>query len=37
MIAVLKDWPAENLTLIGRSLLMDRNLHLYEVPTFSKA
>jgi len=37
MTAVLKDWPAENLILIGRSLLMDRNLHLYEVPTFSKA
>jgi tetratricopeptide (TPR) repeat protein len=37
IIAMLKDWAPGDLTLIGRSLLMDRNLHLYEVPTFSKA
>ena len=35
IIAVSKDWPPEALTLIGRSLLMDRNLRLYQIPTFS--
>jgi len=31
----LKDWAPENLTLIGRSLLTDRNLRLYQIPAFS--
>ena len=35
VIAVSKDWPPEALNLIGRSLLMDRNLRLYQIPTFS--
>ncbi len=37
IIAMMKDWAPENLTLIGPSLLMDRNLHLYELPAFSTA
>ena len=32
IIAMMKCWAPEDLTLIGRSLLTDRNLHLYEVP-----
>jgi protein O-GlcNAc transferase len=35
IIAMLKDWAPENLTLIGRSLLTDRNLRLYQIPAFS--
>ncbi|HYJ35354.1 MAG TPA: hypothetical protein VEV64_04315 [Rhizomicrobium sp.] len=37
IIAMLKDWAPEDLTLIGPSLLMDRNLRLYEVPILAKA
>lgn len=36
MIAVLKDWAPDALTLIGRSVLMDRNLRLYQIPTFAR-
>lgn len=32
MIAVMKDWAPGSLDLVGRSLLMDRNLHLYRHP-----
>jgi hypothetical protein len=34
MIAAMKDWPPGALTLIGRSWLEDRNLRLYQIPTF---
>ena len=35
MIAVMKDWPPGALTLIGRSMLYERNLHIYRIPTFA--
>ena len=35
MIAVMKDWPLGALTLIGRSMLYERNLHIYQIPTFA--
>jgi len=29
MIAVMKDWAPGGCTLIGRSMLLERNLHIY--------
>lgn len=37
MIAVMKDWPPGALTLIGRSMLYERNLHIYQIPTFAES
>jgi hypothetical protein len=37
MIAVLKHWPPGALTLIGRSMLYERNLHIYQIPTFAES
>jgi len=37
MIAVMKDWPPGSLRLIGRSMLYERNLHIYRIPTFAEA
>jgi hypothetical protein len=37
MIAVLKDWPPGACTTLGRSMLYERNLHIYQIPTFPKA
>jgi tetratricopeptide (TPR) repeat protein len=37
MIAVMKDWPPDASTLIGRSMLTERNLHIYRIPTFAGA
>jgi len=36
MIAMMKEWADSDCTLIGRSLLWDRGLRLYLIPTFSK-
>jgi len=36
MIAMMKDWAGGDCTLIGRSLLLDRGLHLYLIPTFAQ-
>ena len=36
MIAVMKDWGPGCLSLIGRSILRERNLHIYQIPTFAK-
>jgi hypothetical protein len=30
MIAILKDWPAGTCTLLGRRILEDRSLHVYQ-------
>jgi len=35
MIAVMKNWPPGALCLIGRSILRERNLHLYQIPTLA--
>jgi hypothetical protein len=35
MIAVMKDWPAGTSTLIGRSMLTERNLYIHQIPTFA--
>ena len=35
MIAVMKDWAPGSLSLIGRSMLRERNLHIYQIPTFA--
>jgi hypothetical protein len=35
MIAVMKDWPAGACTAMGRSMLTERNLHIYRIPTFA--
>ncbi len=37
MIAAMKNWPPGSLTLIGRSILYERNLHIYQIPTFAGA
>jgi protein O-GlcNAc transferase len=37
MIAVMKDWAPGCLSLIGRSILRERNLHIYQIPTFAGA
>jgi protein O-GlcNAc transferase len=37
VIAGMKDWAPGALTLIGHSLLHDRNLRIYQVPTFAGA
>lgn len=34
MIALMKDWPADACTLIGHSMLLERNLHVHQIPTF---
>ena len=36
MIAVMKDWPPGASTLIGRSMLTERNLYIHQIPTFAK-
>jgi len=36
MIAVLKDWKPGTCRAIGRSILTERNLHIYRIPTFAK-
>jgi tetratricopeptide (TPR) repeat protein len=36
MIAVMKDWAPGSANLIGRSILRERNLHIYQIPTFAK-
>lgn len=35
MIAVMKDWEPGSCTLIGRSMLLERNLHVHRIPTFA--
>lgn len=35
MIAVMKDWAPGALSLVGRSILHERNLHIYQIPTFA--
>jgi hypothetical protein len=35
MIAVMKDWPPGTSTLIGRSMLTERNLYIHQIPTFA--
>ena len=37
MIAVMKEWPAGACTTVGRSMLSERNLHIYQIPTFAPA
>ena len=37
LVAVLKDWAPGACSLFGRSILSERNLHIYQIPTFSKA
>lgn len=37
MIAVMKDWPPGTCTAIGRPMLTERNLHIYQIPTFARA
>jgi len=37
MIAVMKDWAPGGCTLIGRSMLLERNLHIYQIPTFANS
>jgi hypothetical protein len=37
MITVMKHWPPGALTLIGRSMLYERNLHIYQIPTFAES
>ena len=34
MVALLKDWAPGTCTLFGRSVLLERNLHIYQIPTF---
>lgn len=36
MIAVMKDWRSGACTVIGRSMLTERNLHIYQIPTFAQ-
>ena len=36
MIAVMRDWPGGACTAIGRSMLTERNLHIYRIPTFAE-
>ena len=36
MIAAMKDWPPGALTLIVRSVLHERNLHIYLIPTYAE-
>jgi hypothetical protein len=36
MVAVLKNWAPGTCTLLGRSVLSDRNLSIYRIPTFSQ-
>jgi tetratricopeptide (TPR) repeat protein len=35
MVAVMKDWPSGACTAVGRSMLTERNLHIYQIPTFA--
>ena len=35
MIAVMKDWAPGDCTLIGPSVLMERNLRIHQIPTFA--
>jgi hypothetical protein len=35
MIAVMKDWMPGASTLIGRSMLTERNLYIHQIPTFA--
>lgn len=35
MIAVMKDWAPGTATVMGRSMLYERNLHIYRIPTFA--
>jgi protein O-GlcNAc transferase len=35
MIAVMKHWEPGSCTLIGPSMLLDRNLYLHQIPTFA--
>lgn len=35
MIAVMKDWPSGACIPVGRSMLTERNLHIYRIPTFA--
>lgn len=37
MIGVMKDWAPGSLSLIGRSILRERNLHIYQIPTFASS
>jgi tetratricopeptide (TPR) repeat protein len=37
MIAVMKDWAPGACTLIGRSQFHERNLRIYQIPTFAEA
>jgi protein O-GlcNAc transferase len=36
MIAVMKDWAPDSLSLVGRFILRERNLHIYQIPTLAK-
>jgi hypothetical protein len=37
MIAVMKDWAPGTSIVLGRSMLTERNLHIYRIPTFAQA
>jgi len=37
MIAVMKDWAPGASTLIGRSMLTERNLYIHQIPTFANS
>jgi len=37
MIAVLKDWAPGACITLGRSMLTERNLHIYQIPTYPKS
>jgi tetratricopeptide (TPR) repeat protein len=36
MIAVMKDWAPGTCTLLDRSVLADRNLRIYQIPTYAR-
>lgn len=37
MIAVMKDWAPGACITLGRSMLTERNLHIYQIPTYPKS
>jgi hypothetical protein len=37
MIAVMKDWAPGACITLGRSMLSERNLHIYQIPTYPKS
>jgi hypothetical protein len=37
MIALMKDWQPGGCTLIGDCMLLERNLHVHQIPAFESA